>query len=264
MTTSTFSALGPVTPTECALGASTAPGVVYDGSWRYARARMSRPMIVVAALLSAGLHSALFFGFSRAPAKAPPKPEHVIALTLAIPSLKDLEEPEPLATDDAVSTTDLATLVPMQADLPQIPQPNDFVQAINFASLLEKPDLSNVSISIIPDTFRSGKKIAESIGKIFNLADLDRVPESIIQPSPFYPMMLKRDGITGTVRVEFVVDTSGRVLDAQVVETSHSGFNDAAIAAVSKWKFRPGTKDGRKVNTRMGVPIVFSLTDAVE
>src|SRR5688572_14047532 len=38
----------------------------------------------------------LFFGFGHANKKAhPTKAEHVIALTLAIPELKDLEEPEP-------------------------------------------------------------------------------------------------------------------------------------------------------------------------
>jgi len=30
---------------------------------------------------------------------------------------------------------------------------------------------------------------------------------------------------------------------------------------VSKWRFRPGKKGGRAVNTRMAVPIVFNITD---
>ena len=34
-----------------------------------------------------------------------------------------------------------------------------------------------------------------------------------------------------------------------------------AIQAVGKWTFRPGRKGGRAVNTRMQVPIVFSLND---
>jgi protein TonB len=33
------------------------------------------------------------------------------------------------------------------------------------------------------------------------------------------------------------------------------------VQAVSKWKFRPGKKGGRNVNTKMQVPIVFSITE---
>jgi hypothetical protein len=33
---------------------------------------------------------------------------------------------------------------------------------------------------------------------------------------------------------------------------------------VSRWKFRAGIKAGRKVNTRMRVPIVFKILDAID
>ena len=32
-----------------------------------------------------------------------------------------------------------------------------------------------------------------------------------------------------------------------------------AVRAVSKWKFKPGRRGGKAVNTRMSVPIVFNL-----
>jgi TonB family protein len=233
-------------------------------SWRYTRSRVSRTQILGAALISVILHATLFFGIGRSVKKPTVvKEERVIALTLAIPNLKDLEEPEPLPSDDAIGVTDLATLVPMQADLPQLPRPNDFVQTINFNSLLEKPDFSNVSVTVIPETFRGGRKIAESIGKVFNLDDLDRIPEPLIQHAPLYPVALRRDAISGKVHVQFVVSTDGRVIDAHVTETSHPGFNDAAVAAVKKWKFRAGMKSGQKVHTRMAVPIVFSIEDGL-
>jgi protein TonB len=83
----------------------------------------------------------------------------------------------------------------------------------------------------------------------------------MVQHAPIYPGAMRREGLDGTVRVEFVVDVDGRVIETQVVETTHHAFNDAAVSAVLKWKFRPGVKNGRKVNTRMCVPIVFTLTD---
>ena len=94
--------------------------------------------------------------------------------------------------------------------------------------------------------------------------NLDRVPGPVLQPAPLYPGSMRREGIGGTVRVEFVVDVDGRVANTQVVETTHTAFNDAAVSAVSKWKFRPGMKNGRKVNTRMCVPIVFTLAEQID
>jgi len=61
------------------------------------------------------------------------------------------------------------------------------------------------------------------------------------------------------VTVEFIVDRDGKVLNPVVVQTTHDGFNDAAMAGVSRWRFRPGWKNGKKVNTRMSVPIIFRI-----
>ena len=57
---------------------------------------------------------------------------------------------------------------------------------------------------------------------------------------------------------------NGRVLEPVVTESTNYGFNDAALAGVSRWKFRAGMKSGRKVNTRMRVPIVFKLLDPID
>jgi len=246
--------------------ATPTPSAIVDtDSRRYDSRPRSRRIILIAVLISVGVHAGILFGFvhSKKQAAAPQK-ESVIALTIAMPNLKELEEPEPLANDAPEPPTDLATLVPMQADLPQLPRPDDFVQAINFASLIERPDFSSVSIASIPENFHGGRKLAESIGKIFTLDQLDRAPEAVFQAAPRYPLVLKREGQAGRVKVEFVVNTDGRVLDAQVVESSHHGFNEAAITAVSKWKFRPGIKSGSKVNTRMAVPIVFEVKDEID
>jgi protein TonB len=72
---------------------------------------------------------------------------------------------------------------------------------------------------------------------------------------------MRRDSVTATVRVEFIVSTEGRVVNPVVVHTTASGFEEAALTGVAKWRFRPGWKGGRKVNTRMAVPIVFTFTD---
>jgi protein TonB len=256
-------------PTPHAVTLTAAPAVrvvpppVAEGSWRYDSRRRSRPILATAMAVSVGIHVAVLFGIGKPTARqavAPPE-ENLIAL-VPMPQLKELEEPEPAPTEDTGPAPDLSLPVPMQADVPQLASPTDFVQTINFASLLEQPDFSQLKVYVIPENIRTGTgKISEKIGQIFNLADLDRVPEPILQPAPIYPIAMRRESLTATVRVEFIVDTEGRVMNPAVVHATIAGFEEAAIAGVAKWRFRPGWKGGRKVNTRMAVPIVFTFTD---
>jgi protein TonB len=63
------------------------------------------------------------------------------------------------------------------------------------------------------------------------------------------------------VVVDFIVDANGDVQNAFAVKMSQREFESAAVQAVSKWKFKPGKKGGRAVNTHMQVPIVFTLNE---
>lgn len=228
-------------------------------SCHYPSTPRSRKIVAVSALLSAALHAGLFFG--HLPAKKKPaagKEIPTIALTIVMPDVKDLEDPEPATKEvnDSGLSADLAPSVPSQAELLRAPQLGDFVQQIDFDALIDRSSLGQDKMWVIPDNIRHSGGI-RNIGDIFNLADLERAPEPLLQPPPVYPNAMKREGMNASVNVEFVVDIKGVVVNATVVESSHSGFNDAAVSGVMKWKFRPGMRGGRKVNTRMRVPIVF-------
>jgi periplasmic protein TonB len=229
------------------------------GAWRYPTSERRRIRTVIAVLISAGLHVTLLYGFRA----AKPKPPRVAVdetprIELHMPDVKDLEEPEkvPVASDEPAEAV---TLAPMQPDLPQVVQASDFVQRIDLSSLIEKPDMSGVKVFAVPENISRGT-IRQNIGTVFNISDLDRQPEALVQTPPLYPYALKREGATATVRVQFIVDSEGHVVNPVVVDSSHSGFNDAAMQGVSKWRFRAGMKGGRRVNTRMEVPILFKVT----
>lgn len=98
-------------------------------------------------------------------------------------------------------------------------------------------------------------------GKLFELKDLDQRPTPITRIQPNYPFEMKRAGQNGNVTVGFIVDSTGTVRDAYVVDSSHREFEQAAIQAIQKWKFRPGKKGGRAVNTKMQQPIVFNISN---
>lgn len=95
--------------------------------------------------------------------------------------------------------------------------------------------------------------------EVFDISKLDRLPEIKYRVDVQYPFAMRRAGITGEVVVEFILDTRGNVTNPIVIRSSQREFEANAVASVSKWKFRPGQKNGRDVNTRMQVPIVFTL-----
>src|SRR3954466_10021138 len=112
------------------------------GSCRYETDRPSRKVVVYAGVFSASLHLAVLFGIGHTKKKiVQPIDDHVIALNLEFQEIKELDDPEPVVNDDPGEKPDPGLLVPMQADVPQIPQPTDFVQQVDFASLVEQPDL---------------------------------------------------------------------------------------------------------------------------
>ncbi len=235
--------------------------------WKYPSRSRSRRTVALALVISGGLHALLLFGLGHAKKPFPRRAsdENLIALTIAMPDLKDLDEPEPRVVDDTGETPEFDPPPPMQADFPQLPRPNDFVQQIDLSSLLPRPDFGDAKMFTIPAHIsRGGKKIGEGLGNIFNLADLDRAPEPLVQLAPAYPAKLKKKGEEATVRVEFVVDTRGNVISATVVESTNHAFDEVTLATVAKWRFRAGTRAGRAVNVRMRVPIAFSLRDGLD
>jgi protein TonB len=78
---------------------------------------------------------------------------------------------------------------------------------------------------------------------------------------PVYPYELKRDGITGVVSVSFEVDEHGNVQDATVQKSTNSKFDQPALDAIRKWKFKPGRKDGVPVKMKVAIPLQFTVSD---
>lgn len=235
------------------------------GSWRYATPKNSRARTLAAVLISAAIHGAIFFGLPhRAPVKIQrEKDNSPPMIALVMPKLQELDEPEPVAKEDT-PPPELGAMAPMQADVPQVPKPGDFVQQLDFSSLLPRPDLGDVKMFTIPEHINRTGKGPGGFGKIFDLSDLDRVPEPVFQPAPAYPPTLRREGLKVKVIVDFIVDVDGRVVNPVIFDSEHSAFNDPAILGVAKWKFRAGVRAGTKVNTRMRVPIIFTVVDAFD
>ena len=74
-------------------------------------------------------------------------------------------------------------------------------------------------------------------------------------PSPAYPAEARRLGQSGTLVVEFTVDSTGQVISAYAVSPSPWPLlNQEAVRTVRRWRFPPG---GGVMKLQR--PIVFQL-----
>jgi RNA polymerase sigma factor (sigma-70 family) len=76
---------------------------------------------------------------------------------------------------------------------------------------------------------------------------------------PVYPADLKAAGVAGEALIEFVVDTTGAVIEVKPVSSTHPEFEAAAAEALMKWKFVPGQKGGQTVKIHAQQPFKFTL-----
>jgi protein TonB len=79
--------------------------------------------------------------------------------------------------------------------------------------------------------------------------------------TPDYPDMLRSAGISGEVRVQFVVDTTGRaeMSTFKVLKSGHAQFSEAVRKALAKMLFKPAEMGSQKVRQIVEMPFVFSL-----
>ena len=79
-------------------------------------------------------------------------------------------------------------------------------------------------------------------------------------PPPRYPALARRRHYTGTVILEVLVDTNGLAGEVRVVRSSgYTLLDEAALEAVRRWQFAPGTEGGRPTAMRVKIPIRFRL-----
>lgn len=83
----------------------------------------------------------------------------------------------------------------------------------------------------------------------FRLSASDGEYLPIVKVAPVYPARAQSQGIEGYVLLEFTVTETGAVKKPRVVESEPgSVFDDAAIAAVKKFKYKPRVRNGEPIS----------------
>lgn len=76
-----------------------------------------------------------------------------------------------------------------------------------------------------------------------------------------YPVEAMEYGISGTVRVSFIIEKDGRLNKIKVEESPHKLLSDEVVRVLKlspKWK--PGENDGKHVRVMLNLPVEFKFT----
>jgi protein TonB len=212
--------------------------------------RFKWPMMV-----AAGLHGALFLGTpDRGGAvEKPTKP----AVLPSIPDIERLVEMiDPTESDSPPVGGGPA--VPMIVEVAMDAPKDAIFTTPQTETPISKQLVTTDVLSVTPGD-GSRKIFIEGVGSICGVISLDRHPRATAQMSPDYPLSLHQQGISGSVTVEFDVDTLGRVVRAEAVSCTRREFAEPALRAVRNWRFEAGKRNGKAVPFRMTVPIEFKI-----
>jgi len=218
---------------------------------------------------SVTLHAALFlagglilfrapvFGVQEAPSSAEVElvasTESPVPPTPLTPETKEQTEPEPVPQPPAI-IPEIKEPVPDDVALPAptpVPQPS--VPVVSQPSATPMPrhhaPPSNHPLSKKSQAPSGGQKGARQAQ-----------PDYLRNPPPIYPQQARVEHRKGVVLLMVSVSASGDPTSVSVSRSSgYTDFDDSALRAVSRWKFRPASAGGMNTPSTVGVPVNFEL-----
>lgn len=146
--------------------------------------------------------------------------------------------PEPTAPEPLPAPPEMPQAVGLEPlpDLPNLPPPPPAATPASPTASAPRPSSPRTGTTHPPSTAGSTAGSAGGSG----LSTAARIAAGRM-PSPTYPAEARRKGQSGTVTVEFTVDTTGRVIAAFATAPSPWPLlNEEAVRTVRRWRFPPG------------------------
>lgn len=222
------------------------------------RARRRRPLLFA---LSAGLHAAVILAFAATsgrgdPAPAPARDREERTIFQQMPERRSA----PTRVEARCTSCQAA---PAAARLPSaVDVPVGILETV--APMFDLAAIAGGASRDMGDPSSSASRASSGdagLG-IVDAAVVER--PALAAPGnvpPRYPESLRAAGIEGSVLVELVIDTIGRVEPGSVhiLEASRPAFAAAVRAALGGYRFLPAEVGGRPVRVRVRLPFTFEL-----
>lgn len=115
------------------------------------------------------------------------------------------------------------------------------------------------TVAKTPDAKKLKKEDEDSIPIPADEFLITSMPAVIEEIRPSYPPLEKKQGIEGKVIFEIIIDNKGIVREAKLLKSLGENFDQAAKAAIMKFKFRPAMMDKQAVAVKIKYAINFVL-----
>jgi TonB family protein len=87
----------------------------------------------------------------------------------------------------------------------------------------------------------------------------DRPPALLYKKEPDYSEEARKAKYQGVVTLDVEIDAAGRTSDISIIRHLGLGLDEKAVEAVKQWRYRPASKEGRPIATRIQVEVSFRL-----
>ncbi len=96
-------------------------------------------------------------------------------------------------------------------------------------------------------------------GGVYRIGGGVSAPSVLLKIEPEYSEEARKAKWQGTVVLSLIVDDKGQPQELKVVRALGLGLDQKAIEAVTKWRFKPGMKDGKPVAVQATIEVNFRL-----
>lgn len=116
-----------------------------------------------------------------------------------------------------------------------------------------------------PKTINQDSKSQQRVTKgipsqtIFKPIEVTRKGVIVLKPSPEYTEEARQNQVTGTVTLQMVFDSSGKVVNIRTISGLPFGLTERAIGAAKRIFFVPAVKDGKRVSQYIRVEYNFNI-----
>ena len=105
----------------------------------------------------------------------------------------------------------------------------------------------------------AGMAVCQDADNVYRVGHGVNPPKVMQKADPDYTKEASTAKIEGTVLLSVTVGSDGVARDIKVVRSLEPGLDTNAVAAVQRWKFQPGTKDGQAVAVKATIEVNFRL-----
>ena len=157
--------------------------------------------------------------------------------------------PPPVIADSQENEADEMTM-PVPIPAPRLSQPVEIAQPTPHAPQPKRH-------AIAPAKTAPQKSQAPSGGQ---KGALQAQPDYLRNPPPVYPEQARMEHRQGVVLLKVAVSSMGEPTSVTLARSSgYADFDDSALRAVRRWKFRPASAGGMPIPSTVGIPVDFEL-----